>query len=261
MKNPILHLTNLSLIAFYLTSFSNARPDTTSEYDENGQNTSTIASFYTNHTSGYTGFVADITVAWDNDLGGVIDEFSPSGFQTSFNGQPFITGYGTSGYYNPSTATSTGPTITLTVADNDWDLVTNGPNASPAISLDYYLSIANASQGQKIRMVTSTGVEVTQLGFTLLENNSSVVTALAYFSDGSSYSEAIDVSVSGNSFFGAVAPSGAFIDYFFVTSDDGSKVSLDDLAFSTAEAVPECSTLCFVFLGAAFLAKRRRVKA
>jgi hypothetical protein len=261
MKNPIYRLSSIALAAISLTSILNARPDTLAEYDENALNTATISSFYTNHPSGYSGFVADIFAAWNAEEGGVIDEFSPSGLYTSFNSQPFITGYGPNGYYDPVNATSTGPTITLNVDNNDWDLATNGGNAEPAISLDYYLVIAAASQNQKITMVTSSGAQVRQLGYTILANNLTTVTAQAYFSDGTDYTESIDIARQGSSFFGAVAPTGAFIEYFTIGTADGSKVSIDDIAFSTAEPVPECSTFCFVFLGAAFLVKRRRVMA
>lgn len=256
-------LTHLQLPASFavlLASFTiaQARPDTLPTYDENDLNTATVGTHRTNHPLGYVGFYADIDTAWNNREGGVIDEFSPNGNTSSFNGSPFTTGYGEGGSYDPNTGTVTGRAITFDVPDRSWDLATNGSNAAPAISLDYFMLLSGASLGQSITMATTTRVNVTELGFTVLANDPELVTALAFFSDGTSYSEDFDTGVTGNTFFGAVAPVGQYIKYFAINSASGNKIFIDDLAFSTAVPVPEASTLGFAVLGLALAGRRRR---
>ncbi len=258
MKQSINPLTTGTLLAFALLITAQARPDTVREYDENTQNTATVADFHTNHLLGYAGFVADIAAAWDTDEGGVIDEFSPSGSNVNFSGSSFTTGYGISGSYDPTSMTATGPTITLDVPSNQWDLATNGTNASPAISLSYFIALIGASIGQNITMVTSTGANVTEVGFTVLATDTDIYTALAHFSDGTSYTENFRTKGIGNTFFGAVAPTGEYIDYFSIGNQDGGKIFIDDLAFSTAIPIPETSSLGLAFAGLALAALRRR---
>ena len=256
MKPRILHLVTAALLASFTTV--QARPDTFPTYDENNSNTATIGTYRTNHPLDYTGFYADIDAAWTNGEGGVIDEFSPSGLNLNFNGSPFTTGYGDGGFYDPNSGTVTVRAITFDVADREWNLGTNGTNASPAISFDNFMILAGASIGQKITMATTTRANVTELGFTVLLTNPDAYTALAYFSDGTSYGEDFNTAVTGTTFFGAVAPVGEYIEYFVIQNTTGNKIFIDDLAFSTAAAVPEASTVGFAVLSLALAARRRR---
>lgn len=259
MTQSITQLTIGTLLAFALLTTAQARTDTVEFYDENDLNPQTIDAFYTNYGPGYAGLVSNIATAWSAGEGGVIDEFERGGFYTSFQGEVFISGYGNSGYYNPNTMVATGPTIKLSVPNLDWNLATMGENAYPAISLDYYMTIGMDSQYQPITISTSTGDNITQLAFTVSKENFGLTTAVAHFSGGTSYSEAFDASVEGNTFFGAVAPSGEYIDYFSVGGENSSLLYIDDLAFSTASPVPEASTVGLAVLGFALMARRRRV--
>jgi hypothetical protein len=258
MKQFVRQPTTGALLTFALLTTAQARVDTVREYDENTDNMATVAAFHTNHLLGYAGFVADIATAWDTDEGGVIDEFSPSGLNASFSGSSFTTGYGIGGSYDPISKTATGPTITLNVPSNVWDLVTDGPNALPAISLNYFMALTGASIGQNITMATSTSVNVTEIGFTVLATNTDIYTAMAHFSDGTSYNVDFQTNGIGNTFFGAVAPAGEYIDYFSIGNQFGGKIFIDDLAFSTATPVPETSCIGLAFAGLALAARRRR---
>jgi hypothetical protein len=258
MNQFITQLTTGALLAFALLTTAQARPDTVELYDENDQNPQTIDTFYTNYGPGYSGLVANIATAWNAGEGGVIDEFERGGLYTSFQGQPFISGYGNAGYYNPSNMVSSGPTIQLDVTNYDWDLGTNGPIASPAISQDYFMIFGSDSQNQKVFMSTSNGSNITQLAFTISRENPGIVTALAHFSGGTSYIEAIDVITTGNTFFGAVAPDGEYIDYFSVGAVNTSSLFIDDLAFRTTTPVPETSCISLAIIGLALAGRRRR---
>lgn len=258
MKPKLSQFATVAAVLITSLASVHARPDTLPEYDENSINTATVASFRTNHPSGYAGFVSDIDAAWNINEGGVIDEFSPSGLNLSFYSSPFTIGYGSNGYYNPTTLTTTGQSITFDDGQYEWDLATSGPTLIPAISLENFMIIAGNSIGRDIKMSTTTGANVIQLGFTLLENSTTDdITATAKFSDGSFYTEIINTSVDGNTFFGAVAPVGEFVEYFSVSNKTGNKIFIDDLAFSTV-AVPEVSGISLAFLGLALAGRRRR---
>jgi hypothetical protein len=260
MKKPkmnlfVTQLTTGVIVALALQTTARARPDTVETYDENGQNAAMVDMVYTNHSLGYVGFVTDIATAWNAGEGGVIDEFERNGDYSSFQGQDFAIGYGINSYYDPAAAT--GPTITLTVINNNWDLATNGYLAAPAISQDYYMLIGPRSQNQPITMATSSGSQVSQLAFTVLKENTGLITAVAHFSDGTDYTESFDPSQEGNTFFGAVAPSGEYIDYFSISSAN-KYVSIDDLAFTTLAPVPETSCISLAVVGLALAGRRRR---
>jgi PEP-CTERM motif len=238
-------------------SSASAISDTVADYDEQIVNMNMIQTYFTNHSLGYIGFVADIAAAWNSDEGGVIDEFRLQIGVSAFVAGNLVTGYGTSGNYDPSGGATVGPNITFTVASKAWGEISDPAYAT---SLDYSMYLKPDSQGAKISATTDSGVSLTEIGFTVNERTADKVVALVYFSDNTSYTETLRAALGseGNCFFGAVAPAGTTISYFTLKALNGNTIYLDDLAFSTITPTPEPSTLGLAALGLGLILRRRR---
>jgi hypothetical protein len=152
---------------------------------------------------------------------------------------------------------------------------------NPAVGVGgYFLELGSYSIGDALAVTdynptVSVGYDLTSLGFTILSYTYADITATAYFSNGTQYSETFNTFNAGgssvnNAFWGAEAPTGAYITHFNIYAIDNNtdpmnpnaaRIYLDDIALIvTASPVPESSTSALVILaGLGLVARRRRV--
>ncbi len=262
---PIFYLSqsiiSLAVLAFGAETLV-ARPDTIGVYDEQDNEPNAVESAITNLEGGYDEFIKRVSRAYEEDLGGVIDEgvaYTARGL--SITGTAFSSGYGTSGYYDAEKPANTlGSHITFDDGRYDWRYQTGVEAKATPISSGggdgFVLSVGQDSQKGEI-MLSLYAEErplvdlVDTLGFTFLGATDGRVTARLFFTDGSVFEQTFKVS-GEDVFFGGVAPASHGIRSFSVEEESGKEIHLDDIAFTTipgATPVPEPSALGLVLAG------------
>jgi hypothetical protein len=249
-------------------------PDMTPVYDESTYQTNAVDSYCVGldgssnsmGVAAYDSFSAAISAAYNEDRGGVIDEWLPySSTSMLIAGSPLTSGIGSTGKYDAVTpANSVGDLVTFTDAGgvSDWVLgnQTNTPDVTSTSNRlndsngGSFLILGTQSQDSNIELSTASGREVIALGFTFLAATNDTITAKIHFLDGSSFTQIF--SVTDDKFFGANAPAGASIDYFRITGASGiSDVYIDDIALIV---IPEPSTAMLGLASCALLLSKRR---
>ncbi len=233
-------------------------------YDEQDNQKNAVDGAVTNYAGGYSQFVADVDNAYQQDRGGVIDEWVPytTNATISISGNPFSSGIGSTGIYNVGDPSATvGNYITFAVENSDWEITNQKVSGAISISDRFAAGVGGdmmilnpKSQGTKIITTLNTSDLISAIGFTLLAKTGDDVTAIAYFSDNSFYTETINVGK--DIFFGAEAPTGESVVFFVLTTANGGSVFLDDIGVITT--IPEPSVVWFLGCVGIGLFKRRR---
>jgi hypothetical protein len=247
-------------------------PDMTPVYDESTNQNNAVDSYCVSldgstnimHSTAYDTFSAAISAAYNEDRGGVIDEWLPySSTSMLIAGSPLTSGIGSTGKYDAVTpANSVGDLVTFTDAGGfgDWELGHYTMGTLEVISTSNRLNDSNGgtflilgtqSQDSNIELSTLSGRQVTSLGFTFLAATAQEITASIHFLDGTSFSQTF--TVADDKFFGANAPAGSSIDYFTITGV--SDVYIDDIALIV---IPEPSTAMLGLASCALLLSKRR---
>jgi soluble cytochrome b562 len=233
-------------------------------YDEQTNQTNAVDADVTNYSGGYAQFVTDIDKAYQQDRGGVIDEWVPytTTATISISGTSWSSGIGNTGVYDATTPANTvGNFITFDDGIYDWEV---GDQASlgPLPTSDrfstgnggYAMLIGTGSQGTKITTTLSSSDLISAIGFTLLAQTSDYVTATVHFTDGSEYMK--NFKVTQDIFFGAEAPMGESVDYFVLSSDSSNKIFIDDIGVITT--IPEPGSIALLGLTGLGLLRRKR---
>ncbi len=235
-------------------------------YDEQVNQANAVDSDVTNYAGGYAQFVSDVDKAYQQDRGGVIDEWVPytTNATISISGTPWSSGIGNTGIYDAAKPANTvGNYITFDDGTYDWEVGDSASFGSLVTTSDrlatgnggYALLIGTGSQGTKIFPTLSGPDLITAIGFTFLALTSDNVIASVYFSDGSDYTKTFKVS-GDDIFFGAEAPAGESVRYFTFSTASSQKIFIDDIGVITT--IPEPCGIALLGLSGLALLRRKR---